>query len=463
MLRRFFIPLMLALLVIAGGLYWMYGRTTQLRDVRAAVPVEQFKLSNGLSVVVMPNDRIPAVTHLLVVKAGSADDPYGKSGMAHYLEHLMFSGTKNFPEGVYDRSIARVGGTQNAYTTRDYTLYFSTVAKEHVPMVIAMEADRLQNMEINDISAARELKIIREERSMRVDNSAAAQLLEQLDALTFLNHPYRQPVIGWAEDMETFTAADAQQFFAERYRASNMVLVMAGDITVRDARRYAQKYYGGLTSGGTPTRSWPKEPKLKLARHAQMQDAKAKEPRLIRQYVAPSVHGGDRSKAMALELLSHYLGGGETSLLYQKLVREQKLATAIEVDYSSLSLGPSLFRMMATPAAAVSLPQLEQALARELASMVANAPDGAALERSKTLFKAEVVFAQDGITPLAHVMSRLYAVGLDEQYFYDWAAMVDRVTATELQAAAAAVLTPSNKVTGYLLPANAAMEVPHAP
>ena len=470
MLRRFFIPLMLALLVVAGGLYWFYNRSVPVRDVRAAVPVEHFQLANGLTVVVMPNTRIPAVTHLLVVKAGSGDDPYGKSGLAHYLEHLMFTGTQNFPEGVYDRSIARVGGTQNAYTTRDYTLYFATVAKEHLPMVMAMEADRLQHLEFDATHAARELKIIREERNMRVDNSAAAQLGEQLDALTFLNHPYHHSTIGWAEDMATFTPTDAKEFFTDHYRASNMVLVVAGDVRTRDVRRYAQHYYGGLAGGATAARNWPKEPALNLSRHAEMTDAKAREPRLVRQYVAPSMHEGDTSKTMPLELLSHYLGGGETSLLYQKLVREQKLATAIEADYSSLSIGPALFKITATPAPDVSLAQLEQALDRELANVVASVPDAAALERSKTLLKAEVIFAQDGISPIAHVISQLYAIGLDEQYFYDWSSTVDHVTGTELQAAAAAVLVPGHKVTGYLLPAPAPVaassipaEAPHAP
>jgi zinc protease len=467
MLRLFFIPLLLALILVAGGIYWFYGRSPTVRDVRAAVPVEHFTLANGLTVVVMPNGRIPAVTHLLLVKAGCADDAYGKSGMAHYLEHLMFTGTEQFPEGVYDRSIARVGGTQNAYTTRDYTLYFATVAKEHLPMVMAMEADRLQHLDFDATHAARELKVIREERNMRVDNNAAAQLNEQLDALTFLNHPYHHSTIGWAEDMATFTAADAKQFFTEHYRASNMVLVVAGDVKTRDVRRYAQHYYGGLSGGATAPRNWPHEPVLHLERHAQMRDVKAHEARLVRQYVAPSVHEGDRRHTMPLEILAHYMGGGATSVLYQKLVREQKLATAIEADYSALSMGPALLKITAIPANDVTLAQLEQALDRELSAIASSAPDAAGVDRAKTLLKAEVIFAQDGISPLAHFISQLYAIGLDEQYFYDWTAAVDRVSATELQAAASAVLSPTNRVTGYLMPATApppaSTEAPHAP
>lgn len=467
MLRKFFIPLMVMLIISAAAVYWFHGRGVHVRDVREAVPVEHFTLSNGLNVVVMPNTRIPAVTHLLVVRAGAADDPYGKSGLAHYLEHLMFTGTKEYSEGVYDRSIARVGGTQNAYTTRDYTLYFATVAKEHLPMVMAMEADRLQHIEFNADHAARELKVITEERNMRIENSASAQLREQLDAITFLNHPYHQPTIGWAEDMATFTAEDARQFFATHYRASNMTLVVAGDVTVRDVRRYAQHYYGGMPGGEIAARNWPQEPPVRLARHAEMQDAKAHQLLLMRQYIAPSAKAGDVSKAMPLAVFAQYLGGGQTSVLYDQLVRGQKLASAISADYDPLSVGPALFRITAIPAPGVSLPQLEEGLDRALASALGAAPEDAAMTRAKTLLKADITFAQDGLTPLAHLMAELYAVGLNEQYFYDWAANIDHVTAIDMQAAARAVLVPGKRVTGYLSPLTApiapTMEVPHAP
>ena len=219
MLKRYFIPLILLLALVALVVYFRGNYHPVKRDARITVPVERFTLANGLTVVVMPNDRLPVVTHMLIVKAGSADDPYGKSGLAHYLEHLMFTGTKNYPEGVYDRSIARVGGAQNAFTTRDFTVFYATVAKEHLPMVMTMEADRLVNLSFEPARAARELKVITEERNMRVDNSPVAQWEEQLDALTFLNHPYHQPVIGWLEDMQSFTPEDAKEFFAAHYRA----------------------------------------------------------------------------------------------------------------------------------------------------------------------------------------------------------------------------------------------------
>lgn len=460
MLKRYFIPLILMLAVLAAAIYFLSTRTVRPHDIRAAVPVEKFTLSNGLQVVVMPNNRIPVVTHMLIVKAGAADDPQGKSGLAHYLEHLMFTGTKNFPEGVYDRSVGRVGGAQNAYTTRDYTLFYSTVPKEHLPMVMTMEADRLTNLEFDAPRAARELKVITEERTMRVDNSPAAQWSEQLDAMTFLNHPYGQPTIGWAEDMATFTPADAQQFFATYYRPRNMILLIAGDVTTRDVRRFAQRYYGGLPTGEEAARNWAKEPPIRMSRHGEMKDARVNEPRLLRQYAAPSAVEGTTNQAMPLSVLAQYLGGGDTSALYTALVREQKIATSVSADYSPLSIGPALFRIVAVPAPGVTLPQLEEALDRELDRIQSTPLDGGAVERAKTRLTAEITYAQDGMQQLANIMAELYADGLDERYFYQWAESVSQVTSENTQTAAKEILAPKRRVTGYLLPETAPVSAP---
>ncbi|MFZ4540676.1 MAG: M16 family metallopeptidase [Rickettsiales bacterium] len=471
MLTRYFIPLTLVLAALALGVFFFSGHSSKTRDVRASVPVERFTLSNGLTVVVMPNDRIPLVSHLLVVKAGSADDPQGKSGLAHYLEHLMFTGTKNFPEGTYDRSVNRVGGAQNASTSSDRTMYYATVPKDQLPMVMTMEADRLANLSFDTERAARELKIITEERNMRVDSSAASQWREQMDAITFLNHPYHQPVIGWAEDMATFTAEDARAFFERYYRPSNMVLIVAGDVTGRDVRRFAQRYYGGLMAAAAPSRNWPKEPPVRMARRGEMRDARVNEPRLLRQYVAPSVKEGVSTNALPLEVFAQYLGGGDSSVLYNALVREQKLATGVSVNYDAMMIGPGMLRISAIPAQGVTLQQLEEALDRELTRVLSSPLDVAAILRAKTLLIAETTFAQDGMQQMADMMAELYAVGLDEHYFYDWSKNIEAVTPDVALAAAQAVIVPKGAVTGYLLPdvksvpiaAPAAAAIPPAP
>jgi len=456
MLKRFFIPVLLVLVTIAGAMYWLLGDDHAPRDMREAVPVEKFTLRNGLKIIVMPNSSMPAVTHILLVRAGGADDPYGKTGLAHYLEHLMFMGTKAYPSGVYERTVARVGGQQNAYTSYDFTAYHSTVPKDELKHVMAMEADRLLNITFDKERAARELNVITEERNMRVENSAVNLFGEQMGALTFFNHPYGRPLIGWAEDMKGLTEVDAQKFFRQHYRAGNMVLVVAGDVDAGEVRRMAQHYYGALPASVATTRNWPEEPPVRMRRRGEMEDEKAHEYRLLRQYSAPSALSGKTDEALPLSVLAQYLGGGSTSELYRTLVMEQKLATEVYASYEDLNMGPSVFRIVAVPAPGVSLSQLEKAMDGVIEQALGNLPSEAAVVRAKTQLKAQVVFAQDGLGPLAHLMGQLAMLGKDEQYFYEWADKVEAVRATDMLNAAQHVLDPARAVTGYLVPAHAA-------
>lgn len=453
MTRKYLLPLMLLLTLLAGGLAYRFGVAPDpTQAMRHAVPVTRFTLANGLTVAAMPNARIPAVAHILFIKAGGADDPYGKSGLAHYLEHLMFTGTEKYPEGTYERAVVRAGGKQNAYTGRDFTAYYTLIATDRLANIMAMEADRLAHLTLEPQRVARELKVITEERNTRVENNPAALLIEQLDAITFLNHPYRQPLIGWAGDMAGLTSEDAKAFLRRYYQPANMVLVVAGDIDVEEVRRLARHYYGGLASGPAPKRNWPKEPPHRLAVTTAMADEKAHEQRLLRQYIAPSTGDGDTTLVVPLSVLSHYLGGGASSLLYRELVLKQKLATAIAVDYDELAVGPSLFRIIATPAPNTDLATLEAALDGVLGAVRTNPPAGDDLARAKTNLKASVIFAQDGLLPLAQLIGHLYAAGKDEQYFYQWPQMIEAVTAEQVGAAAHAVLDPERRVTGYLRP-----------
>ena len=452
MLRRFFIPLTLLLVAVAVGLYFWLGTPHAPRSMRDAVPVEHYTLRNGLTLLVMPNTRIPAVTHLLLVKAGGADDAYGKGGVAHYIEHLMFSGTEAHPTGDYERAVLRVGGQQNAFTTRDYTGYYATVPKDALETVMRLEVDRFLNMRFTPEQAKRELKVILEERGTRVENNPSALLAEQLDAITFLNHPYGQPLIGWQEDMEGLTGADAQRFFDRYYKPSNMILLIAGDVEPRRVRAMAQQHFGVLTAGQTPPRAWPKEPPLRLTRHAEMRDPKVQTPRLLRQYVAPSLKDGETEHAIPLMVMAQYLGGGQTSFLYQRLVREQKLAIGVSTHYDPFSIGPAVLRIHVVPREGVRRAVLERALDAAMEEALGHLPADTEVARAKTQLKASAVFAQDGLEPMAQLIGELYMLGLDEQAFYGWQDDVDAVTPMAMLEAAQFALAPPRRVTGWLLP-----------
>jgi zinc protease len=454
MLKKLFIPLIVVLLgAVAAVYFYTAAPSTGEYDIKQAVPVEQFRLRNGLRVVVMPNERIPAVVHALFVQVGAADDPYGKTGLAHFLEHLMFTGTQNYPEGEYDRRIASLGGEHNAYTTRDYTAYYATIAKEHLGLIMSMETDRLEHLNFDKHRATREVSVIQEERKWRVDNRLTALLAEEMDAVQLLNHPYRQPMIGWPEDIAGLTAEDAKAFFAKYYRPSNMVLVVAGDVKVPEVKKLAQQYYAPLRAGVAPKRDWPKELlPSRSERRVILRNARVEQPQLIKSYLAPTVKFGAKEQAMALELFSQYLGGGTTSVLYNALVRERKVASSVSAGYSSLYEGPSGITVMAEPAEGVSIEQLESALDEVLTRTLSQTPDVKAVARAKSLLKADTIYAQDGLEPLAHLMGQLYILGLDETYFYHWGDRLSDVTDVQMMDAAKAVLVPTRATVGVLLP-----------
>jgi zinc protease len=454
MLKKFFIPLLIVLLgAVAAVYFYTAAPTVGEYDIKQAVPVEQFRLRNGLRVVVMPNARIPAVVHALFVRAGAADDPYGKTGLAHFLEHLMFTGTKNYSEGEYDRIIASLGGEHNAYTTRDFTTYYATIAKEHLGLIMSMEADRLEHLTLDKTRAIRELSVIAEERKWRVDNQLTALLAEEMDAVQLLNHPYRQPMIGWPEEIAKLTIEDAKTFFAKHYRPSNMVLVVAGDVSVSQVKKLAQQYYAPLRAGIAPARDWPQElMPSRSERRVILRDTRVEQPQLVASFLAPTVKFGAKDQALALELFSHYLGGGTTSVLYNELVRHRKLATSVRSGYSSLFEGPSSITVMAEPAEGVSIEQLEEALDGVMARVLTDAPDAKAVTRAKALLKADAIYAQDGLEPLAHLMGQLYILGLDETYFYHWADRLGQVTPEQMMAAARTVIVPTRVTKAVLLP-----------
>ncbi len=455
--QRVFIGITLLLLAVIVALIVRYTGQPEKKSLKESLPVTVYSLSNGLKLVVVENHRIPAISHTLFVKAGGADDPPAKSGLAHYLEHLVFKGTKEVSEGEYDRRVAALGGENNAFTTNDYTAYYVNAPLEALEQVMALESDRMMNLLILDESAKTELDVIKEERRMRVENNPASQLAEQMDAVQFFMHPYRMPVIGWAHDIAGLTPEDARQFFAKYYVPNNMVLVVAGDVEPKDVRRLAMRYYGGMVKKPLAKRQWYGEPPAIAARKVALEDGRVKQRQWARNYRAPSL--GEPMVAMpapndvaALELVAAWIGGGKTGVLYQELVERQKLAIDVSASYNGQMLGYGTFSIRAVPRDGVTDAELEKAMDAVLAATIAATPDAETLTRAKTLYRADITYAQDGLTTIASYIGALMMLGRDESYFYGLPAMVDAITAEDLQRVAQAVLVKKESVTGVLLP-----------
>lgn len=413
--------------------------------------VESFKLANGLEVIVIPNHRIPAVSHMMWYRIGAADDPPGKSGLAHFHEHLMFQGTAKYKSGDYAEIISRKGGEQNAFTGADATSYYVNIAKENLPLVMELEADRMRGLKPEDKDVAKEKQVIIEERRQRVENNPDALLNEQVNAALFRNHPYHQPIIGWMSEMENLGKADVLKFHQSYYHPNNAILVVSGDITAAELKPMAEKYYGVLQAADIPLRRWNAEPAQNAARRIIMHHANVRQPEWSRTYSASSLAYGKKEEALPLFVLAQLFGGGKTSRLYQALVVEQKIASAVDTSYSGFNLGPAQFEITVTPEAAVSPEQIETAVDKEIEKIKIGASD-AEIVRAKSLLKAESIYARDGLTGMARIMGWLRIAGLDTDYFYLWPELIERVSTEEISGAAKNTLQMNQSVTAFLLP-----------
>jgi zinc protease len=415
--------------------------------------VVDFRLENGMEVVVIPDRRAPIVTHMVWYKVGSADEPPGKSGIAHFFEHLMFKGTRNHPPGEFGEKIAEIGGSENAFTSYDYTAYYQTVPPEALGTMMAYEADRMRNLVLTDEVIGPERDVILEERRMRIESSPDALLDEEVDATLYQNHPYRIPVIGWMHEMEQLNRIDATAFYDRYYAPNNAVLVIAGDVDPGAIRVLAEKTYGALDAGpALPPRVRPKEPEQNTRRTVQLTDPRVSLPSFQTQWVVPSYTTAKDGEAEALDLLSEILGGGLRSRIYQKLVVEEGIASSAGASYSGTSLDETSFSVYGVPRGGGTLDEVEKAVEREIAAIVRDGVSEDELEKAKTRFLRSVIFARDSQSGMANMYGATLATGGTVADIAEWPERIKAVAPKDVQAVAAKYLDVRRSVTGYLLP-----------
>ena len=417
--------------------------------------VTTFTLENGMDAVVIEDRRAPVVTHMVWYRVGAADEPAGKSGIAHFLEHLMFKGTETIPEGAFSKLVAEQGGQDNAFTARDYTAYFQRIAADRLEAVMRMEADRMRNLVLSENAVATERDVILEERSQRTDNDPGALFSEQMSATLFKNHAYGIPIIGWRAEMEELSREDAFAFYERHYAPDNAILVVAGDADPDEVRRLAETYYGPHAPSGQPRAIRPQEPPHLAARRLEMRDARVRQPYVLRNYLVPSRVSGDARDAAALSVLAQVLGGGATSRLSLALEKEAGAAVGTAAWYSGLSLDSAEFGLYAAPAPEVSLAEIESQLDAVLAQLAAEGPTEDELARARAGIAASEIYAQDSQSGLARRYGAALAIGLTVADVEAWPALLKEVTAEDVRRAAA-LLRPEASVTGWLMRAETA-------
>ena len=431
----------------------MLALIQQTYSAHAQNGVRQFTLSNGLVGVVIPDNRAPVVTHMVWYRIGAADEPRGKSGIAHFLEHLMFKATDKIPSGEFSKIVSRLGGQDNAFTGHDATAYFQRIAKDRLPQVMAMEADRMVNLKLSEKEVLTERDVILEERRSRIENSPAAILDEQMSAALYRNHSYGIPVIGWEHEIAGLTRQDALDFYKAFYAPNNAILVVSGDVTLAQVKKLAEDTFGKLKpSAAIKPRERVKEPPLRTPLRVELKDARAGKATIQRQYMAPSYNTAAPGEAEALDLLMKVVGGGATSRLYKKLVVEEHLASSAGGYYGGSGLDSTKIAVYAVPGDGVSLDKVEAAIDQVLAEVKANGVTDAELERAKSGYIAEYVYESDNQSTLARRYGWGLVVGRSISEIDAWPDNIAKVTAAEVKKAAATYLDLRRSVTGVLLP-----------
>jgi zinc protease len=433
--------------------YGLFILVALLRATHAhAAEVTTTTLANGMEVVVIEDHRAPVVVHMVWYRSGSADEPPGSSGVAHFLEHLLFKATDNMESGEFSAVVAANGGTDNAFTSYDYTAYYQRVAADRLELMMQMESDRMNNLLLTPEDIATERQVILEERNQRVDNNPNALVREQINAAQFLNHRYGTPVIGWRHEMEELDREDALTFYDLYYSPNNAILVVAGDVEPEAVFALAEQYYGVIPAEPQlPERFRTAEPRQLAERRVLFHDPRVSQAYVTRSYLAPERDSGAQETAAALVYLSEILGGSSfTSVFAEDLTFEQEIALFTGAFYDGSSLDDTTFGVTVAPVPGVSLSEAEAAMDASIARFLEEGVDDAQLERIRTQLRASQVYELDNVERLANRYGAALTQGLTVADVQAWPAILDAVTAEDVMAAAELVFDRDQAVTTWV-------------
>lgn len=415
--------------------------------------VSSFTLENGLDVVVIPDHRAPVATHMLWYKVGSADEEPGKSGIAHFFEHLMFKGTSTYPSGEFSAAVAAVGGSENAFTSYDYTAYYQQIAPSELPDMMRFEADRMRNLVLSEENIETERQVVLEERRQRTDNVPSSILSEELNATLYQNHPYGIPVIGWQQEIEGLTHDDLKSFYDRFYTPNNAVLVVAGDVNADAVRAMAEETYGKIARGpDLPPRARPMEPDQKTTRDVTFRDPRVTVPNLSINWYVPSARRAAKGEFEALAILSEVLGEGLRSRLYQDLVVKQGIASSAGSYLQGAAYDYSALVVYGEPRGGADLETVEAALVAQIDKIRNEGITPEELETARTKILRDQIFMRDSQVRSANLFGAVLATGGKVEDITGLPERLDAVTVEAVQAAARRYLDMDHAVKGYLLP-----------
>ena len=413
--------------------------------------VTTFELDNGLEAVVIEDHRAPVVVHMVWYRVGAADEPPGKSGIAHFLEHLMFKATDELASGELPDVVSRNGGSDNAFTSYDYTSYVQRIAADRLDLVMGMEASRMDGLALVEEDISTERDVVIEERQQRIDSDPGTLFGEQIYAAAFLNHPYGVPVIGWKHEAEALTLEDAVSFYREHYGPNNAILVVAGDVDPDEVRVLAERHYGIIPPNpNVRMRNRPSEPPQLAERRLSFSDPRIGNDYMTRVYLVPERDPGDQQEAAALAMLAQVLGGSSTtSALARKLQFEDPKAVYTSAWYRERALDDTIFGLAIVPVEGVSLEEAESLLDEAVAEFMEEGVDAEELARIKTRIRASEIYARDDISNLARLYGAGLTAGLSIEDVDAWPSILQEVSEEDILSAARKHFDRRRAVTGF--------------
>ena len=423
-----------------------------LNPLPALASTQEFKLDNGMKLIVKEDHRAPVVVAQVWYRAGSIDEVSGTTGVAHLLEHMMFKGTKDVPGGQFSKIIAAAGGKENAFTGEDYTAYFQQLQASKLPVSFKLEADRMHNLAISDEEYAKEIKVVMEERRWRTDDKPQALVYEHLRAAAFDSHPYHHPVIGWMNDLENMTANDARAWYQRWYTPSNATLVVVGDVEPQAVLKLAQEYYGKIKAQPLPPRKLPVEAEQRGIKRLTVK-APAQLPYLLMAYHAPSLKAPEQDwEPYALDVLSSVLDGHASARLNKALVQEQQVASSVGAGYDLIARGPSMFQLDGTPVEGKTVADLEAALRVQIEKIKQGGVTEEELQRVKAQTVANRVYQRDSTFYQAMLIGQFETVGLSYKALDTVLEKIKAVTAEQVREVARKYLVDEHLTVATLDP-----------
>ncbi len=410
---------------------------------------QEFLLKNGMKVVVIQNKRAPVIAQMIWYNFGSGVEEKGKSGLAHFMEHLMFKGTKKFPDNYYSEFLSKIGGNENAFTSYDYTAYYQVYPKAELKKILQMEADRMKNLTLSKNNVQIEKKVILEERFQRVESDPSSKLDESMRSILFPNHYYGRPIIGWRHEIEKLSYDDVLKFYKKYYIPNNAILVLSGDIDLKQAKKLTKKYFGRIRKGKSLLATKLNDPKMSTEILVTMKHSTVKQT-VWKKFYRTLSYKQNLKDSIAMDIGLKMLASGDSSLLYKKLVEEKKIFSVVGGYYQGLTKGEGNVYFYAIPKEKIDASKIDMIVMDEIKNIIDSELSNKRFEIEKKKYFFDMIYERDGILNPAQIIGEALTIGLNLDDLKNWQSIIEEIDLDNIKKVLNELYINKNFVIGEL-------------